>query len=61
MENNKNNPLPSLPPCESLVSVKENSNKKRSKKERKTKNTDRKQTKLNAPHVMLMLKYYSYN
>ena len=41
-----------------LVSVKENTNRKRekNKKERKKKNTDRTQTKLNAPHVMRNVK-----
>ena len=39
-----------LVPCyELLVSVKENTDRKRKKQER---NTDRAQTKLNSPHVM---------
>ena len=45
---------------ESLVSVKENTDRKKKKKERK-KNTDRTQTKLNAPHVQYMQKYYPNN
>ena len=52
-------PLPSLLSCESLVSVKENINKKRKrkrKKERKEKNTDETQTKLNAPQIRYYVK-----
>ena len=42
-----------VPSYESLVSVKENSDRKREKQERKKeKNTDRAQTKRNTPHVM---------
>ena len=43
-------PLHSLLSYESLVSVKENTDRKRKREERKE-NTDRTQTKLNAPHV----------
>ena len=44
---------PLVPSYESLVSVKENSDRKREKEERKKeKNTDRAQTKLSTPHVM---------
>ena len=49
---------PSLLSCESLVSVKENTDRKRKKsrmKERK-KNTDITQTKLSAPHVRYNVK-----
>ena len=42
-----------VPSYESLVSVKENTDRKRKNKE---KNTDRTQTKLNAPHVMYNVK-----
>ena len=42
--------------CESLVSVKENTDKKRKKEERKIKNPDRIQNKLNALHVMYNVK-----
>ena len=49
--------LPHLLSHESFVSVKENTNRKRKKEERKKeKNTDRTQTKLNAPHVMYNVK-----
>ena len=42
-----------VPSYESLVSVKENSDRKRKKQERKKeKNTDRAQTKWNTPHVL---------
>ena len=41
---------------ESLVSVKENTHRKRKTEERKKKNTDRRQTKLNAPHVRYNVK-----
>ena len=47
------------PSYESLVSVKENIDRKIKKKERKKKNADRTQTKLNVPHVTL--KYYLNN
>ena len=40
-----------VPSYESLVSVKENSDRKR-KENKKERNTDRTQTKLNIPHVM---------
>ena len=43
--------LSPIPSYESLVSVKENTNRKR-KKNKERKNTDITQTKLNAPHVM---------
>ena len=36
---------------ESLVSIKENTDRKIKKRRKKEKNTDRTQTKLNAPHV----------
>ena len=42
--------------CESLVSVKENIDKKRKKEERKIKNPDRIQNKLNALHVIYNVK-----
>ena len=52
--------LSPVPSYESLGSVKENTDRKRQKtrkKERKKeKNTDRKQTKLNAPHVTYYVK-----
>ena len=41
---------------QSLVSIKENTDRKRKKEERKKKNTDRTQTKLNAPHVRYNVK-----
>ena len=53
-----------IPSYEALVSVKENTNKKRkkSKKERKKeKNTDRTQTTLNTAHVMYNLKILPNN
>ena len=53
-------PLSFLISYESLVSVKENTDRKKKKKERK-KNTDRTQTKLNAPHIQYMQKYYPNN
>ena len=40
-----------VPSYESLVSVKKNSDRKR-KENKKERNTDRTQTKLNIPHVM---------
>ena len=40
-----------VPSYESLVSVKENSDRKR-KENKKERNTDRTQTKLNIPHVI---------
>ena len=43
-------PFPSLLSYESLAPVKDNTDRKRKKEERK-KNTDKTQTKLNAPHV----------
>ena len=43
--------LSPIPSYESLVSVKENTNRKR-KKNKERKNADITQTKLNAPHVM---------
>ena len=43
-----------VPSYESLVSIKENTDRKRKKK--KEKNTDRKQTKVNTPHVMYNVK-----
>ena len=48
---------------ESLVSVKEDTNRKRKKKKeiKKEKNTDRTQTKLNAPHVMYNVKILPNN
>ena len=54
-------PFPSLISSESLVSGKENTGRKRKKVERKKerkkkKNTDRTQTKLNAPHVRYNVK-----
>ena len=58
--NKKNNDsLSSLLSCESLVPVKENTDekiKKKNKGERKKKNTDRTQAKLNAPHVWYNVK-----
>ena len=50
--------LPSAPSYELLVSVKENTNRKRKKNQerKKEKNTDRTQTKMNAPHVMYNVK-----
>ena len=53
-------PLSFLISYESLVSVKENTDRKKKKKERK-KNTDRTQTNLNAPHIQYMQKYYPNN
>ena len=55
---------PPVPSYESLVSVKENTDrKKRNKKnkERKKKNIYKTQNKLNSPHVCIMLKYYPNN
>ena len=54
---------------EDKLPVKENTGKKRKKeerkkerkKDRKKKNTNRKQTKLNAPHVMYNVKYHPNN
>ena len=65
MENEKKQkqkrfPLSFLISYESLVSVKENTDRKK-KEERKKKNTDRTQTKLNAPQVQYMQKYYPNN
>ena len=57
VENKKNNDsLSLLAPlsCELLVSVKGNTNRKR-KQERRKENTDRAQTKLNAPHVRCIM------
>ena len=56
VENKKNNPSP-VPSDESLLSVKENTDRKRKKQERKKeRNTDTIQTKLNGPHVMYNVK-----
>ena len=41
-----------VPPYESLVSIKENTDRKRKKERKKEKNMDKTQTKLNAPHIM---------
>ena len=49
--------LSPVPSYESLVSAKENTDRKRKKCEsKKEKNTDRTQTKLNTPHVMYSVK-----
>ena len=41
-----------VPPYETLVSIKENTDRKRKKERKKEKNMDKTQTKLNAPHIM---------
>ena len=46
----------SVPSYKSLVSVKENTNRKEKKARKKEKNTERTQTKLNALHVMYNVK-----
>ena len=45
-----------VPSYKSLVSVKENTNRKEKKARKKEKNTERTQTKLNALHVMYNVK-----
>ena len=57
-ENKENNYSSFAPSYELLVSVKENTDRKRKKNQerKKEKSTDRTQTKMNAPHVMYNVK-----